>query len=182
MSMRWRLATFLLAGTTAANIAGTACYFLLHETVQKATPQPTLMVGSRFPKFTGIDLQDVKWVSQDDAPCRVVRITDDDCSYCRQDRPYYDSILTEAVEASCEIIEMAPRAGGMKHDPRPGVVQLKYVDSDLAAAIFPFATPQTIVIDRDWSVRVNKRGAFDKKSLARTIALLRSISVASAER
>jgi hypothetical protein len=64
----------------------------------------------------------------------------------------------------------------MAYDPRPGVVQLKYVDADIGSALFPFVTPQTIILDADWSVRMTRRGVFDESSLASSIALLGTFS------
>lgn len=175
-----RVLTFLMVGVTALNVAGAALYLVL-DRVKQSKAQPMLPNGSLFPKFTGVDLKGAAWASRD-VPCRVVRITDDNCAYCRLDQPFYDSILSAAADASCEVIEMAPRSGGIAYNPRPGVVQLKYVDTDVGAAIYPFATPQTIVLDRNGSVRMNRRGAFDERSLAGTIALLQSLAAGGAER
>jgi hypothetical protein len=172
---RWSLVvSWLLVGATILNIAGVATYFLLKEEIRQAKPRPTLRRGDSFPRFSGIDLQGLEWISRD-APCRVIRISDDNCSYCRQDKAFYDAILGAAAEASCEAIEIAPTAGGMAEDLRPGVVQLRFVDTDVGAVLFPFVTPQTIVLDQGWTVRKTIRGALDENSRADTIALLRAL-------
>jgi hypothetical protein len=143
--------------------------------VQSAKPQPVLAVGKEFPLFSGVDIQGDKWAPRD-APCRLIRIADDRCAYCKKDQPSYDKVLDAARHAACEIIEMAPQAGGMAYDPRPGVVQLKFIDVDVGSVLFPFVTPQTVILDRNWSVRMTKRGIFNDQSLASSLALLETLS------
>jgi hypothetical protein len=170
-----RIAGWGLAGLITLNIAGTAYYFVLQQQIRQVQPKPSMVVGDHFPPLSGTDVQGVKWWAGN-APCRVVRIADDRCPYCEKDKPSYEKLVDAAQRTSCEVIEIAPQAGGMAYDPRPGVVQLKYVDADVGSALYPFATPQTIILDRDWSVRMTRRGMFDEQSLASTLALLETFS------
>jgi hypothetical protein len=179
---RWsQILTSLLVAATVVNVAGVAALFILNGELKKAQPRPTAKIGDAFPRFSGVDLHGARWASAD-PPCRIVRMTDDNCPYCRQDAPSYASLLKAAAAASCEVIELAPQAGTMKYDPRPGVVQLKYIDADMSAVMFPFVTPQTVVLDRDWSLRMSRRGAFDDKSLATTMALLKTMAASGVTR
>lgn len=170
-----RIAGWGLAGLITLNIAGAAYYFVLQSQIRGAQPKPSMVAGSIFPEFSGTDVMGSKWTAGA-APCRVIRITDDRCPYCEKDKPSYEKLVEAARNTSCEVIELAPQAGGMAHDPRPGVVQLKYVDADVGSVLYPFATPQTIILDRDWSVRMTRRGMFDEQSLASTLALLETFS------
>src|SRR5690606_31447194 len=169
---KWsRVAAWTLVGLMITNIASAACYFILQKELRQTREPPPAVMGSVFPVFSGVDVQGQKWESHD-APCHVLRITDDSCSFCKKDKPSYDAFLDAARQASCEIIELAPRAGGMTYYPRPGVVQLKFVDADVGAALFPFATPHTVILDRKWTLQSSRRGIFDEKSLASSVALL----------
>jgi hypothetical protein len=181
MKRQSKILVSVAVGITLANIAGAASYFVLKREVMQAQAGSALRVGETFSAFSGIDVNGVKWTPRD-SPCRVIRVSDDNCSYCKQDQPSYDSILSMAVAASCEVIEMAPKAGTLAYDPRPGVVQIKYVDTDVGEALFPFVTPQTIILDHDWKVWMNRRGMYDEESLADAIMLLAQVSAPPAFR
>ena len=132
-------------------------------------------MGAGVPAFSGVDVGGAKWESKG-APCRVIRITDDHCAFCKKDKPSYAKLVEAARRSSCEVIEVAPRAGSMAYDPRPGIVQLKFVDADLGSVVGSFVTPQTVIVDKDWKLLANRRGIFDEKSLNSTVALLESVA------
>jgi hypothetical protein len=171
MKLLSKIANWSLAVLIVVNIAGAVFYFVQQRQMRQATPEPMLSDGSKFPAFSGIDLQGAKWTAGD-APCRVIRIADDRCTFCKRDKPSYEKFVNAARRASCEIIEIAPMANGMAYDPRPGIVQLKFVDADVGAVLFPFVTPQTIILGKDWSVKMNRRGIFTEESLANSVVLL----------
>lgn len=177
-----RIATWSLVGFMAINIAGTACFFVLQAKMRQAKPRPALAEGAKFPNFSGIDVRGASWQPRAAAPCRVIRIAEDHCAYCRKDQPSYEKLVDAARHAACEVIEVAPAAGGMADNPRPGIVQLKFVDGDIGSVLFPFVTPQTIILDRDWTVRMTRRGIFDDQSLASSMALVGSLSAPLAAR
>lgn len=156
------------------NVAGTISFIVLKGLVREARPQSSLTDGDTFPRLFGVDVNGNAW-EPSDVPCRLVRITDDQCSYCKRDKPSYEKVLDAARQASCEIIEVAPKAGGMAYDPRPGIVQLKFVGGDIGSALYPFVTPQTIILDRDWTVKMTKRGVFDEDSLSDGLKLLSTL-------
>jgi hypothetical protein len=157
------------------NLAGIAYYQYLKLQAAKTREPPVSATGSKFPVFSGVDVQGAQWQAGD-APCRVIRVTDDSCSFCKKDEPAYEAVLDAARRASCEIVELAPKAGSMAHNPRPSVVQLKFIDTDVGDVLSPFVTPQTAILDRSWSLRMHRRGMFDDKSLADGIALLRALA------
>ena len=173
---RWSsIAAWGLVVLIALNSVGTVCYFLLRGQLQTARSAQTLAEGDRFPKFSGMDVRGTSWEPRT-ASCHVIRIAEDHCGYCKKDKPSYDRLLDAARRDSCEIIEIAPAADGMAYDPRPGVVQLKYVNADIGSVLFPFVTPQTIILDSNWSVKMTRRGVFNDESLASSVALLNTLS------
>lgn len=124
------------------------------------------------PRFHGTDLVGNDW-HPSAAPCRVLRLTADSCEFCVKDRPSYESLVEVARRASCEIVEVSPRVGEMAEVPRPGIVQLKYISQDLAR---PWFTPETIILDRDFSVKWSRLGVLSGKSLRDAKAVLKSLS------
>lgn len=178
---RWsKFGTYMLVGLIGINVAGTVYHFVLEDRLRKVRRPPVVEVGEKFPVFSGVDVRGAKWEARG-APCRVIRITDDHCAYCKKDKPSYATFLDAARRASCEIIELAPRAGQMAEDSRPGIIQLKYVDADVALMLYPFATPETVILGGDWSLKLLRRGIFDDKSLASSIALLDGIASGRAD-
>lgn len=61
----------------------------------------------------------------------------------------------------------------MAEVPRPGIVQLKYISHDLAR---PWVAPETIVLDRNFSVTRSQLGALSDKSLRDARPVLQSFS------
>jgi hypothetical protein len=45
------------------------------------------------------------------------------------------------------------------------VVQLQFVDMNLGRVIYPFLTPQTILLDRNGRVKWQRQGSLDERSL-----------------
>lgn len=170
-----RVAVLGLLGFMALNAFGAVYYMNLQKRLRDTREPPASAVGSKFPKFSGVDLYDVAWVPSD-TPCRVVRVTSDNCVYCTKDKGSYADLVAAALQSSCEIVELAPNAGQMALDPRPGIHQLKFVDTNLAPALFPFATPSTLILDREWNIRWARRGMFDRESLDASVKTIRSIS------
>lgn len=156
------------------NIASAASYFAMVRQAEKMRVPQVPVEGNALTISSGVDVQGRRWKSRD-APCRVVRITDDDCPYCQQDAPKYSALINVARAAGCEVLEVAPKAGQMAENLRDGVVQLKYIDADLGPHMFPFVTPQTLIVDRSWVVRWSQRGILDDGSLAASAAAVRYI-------
>lgn len=147
-----------LAGLVVCNLVFAALFLKLkHEFHQYA-------LGEVAPILSGVRVDGSQWQAQP-ASCRVIRITDDSCQFCRSDEPSYAAFRQVATQASCEIIEIAPRAGDMRQSARDGVVQLKYIDVDMGPAIFPMMTPMTFILDGNWKVKWMRRGTFSKSAL-----------------
>jgi hypothetical protein len=159
----------ILIGAIAVNISLGALNLALRK-------WPDVLKGkTSFPVLSGVGVNGEEWKAGD-KPCHVLRVTRDDCPYCAKDKPKYDAFLDAARQANCEIVEIAPQAGGMAANPRPGVTQLKFVDNALGSTVYPFVTPQTVVLDGQWNVRWQRRGIFSDDSLVRGISVLGTIA------
>jgi hypothetical protein len=84
--------------------------------------------------------------------CHLLRITSDSCPYCKQDHEVFLRLAHKAQQLSCSVVALAPRAGGMAAVTGATYEQLEYVPLSFGAAIDPFLTPQTIVLNRSGSV------------------------------
>ncbi len=170
---RW--STFLswsLIVLMGANIAGSAYYFIVKRQLAKTKAPMVANIGSEFPRFSGVTLKGEQWSSRD-LHCLIIRVTNDSCAFCKRDKLLYATLLDASRKSSCEVIEMSPKAGEMVEDSRLGVVQLKFVNTDLGSVLFPFATPQTVILDSSWSIKWNRRGYIDMKALQQSLAVLR---------
>lgn len=166
-----KVGVWALVGLMIVNLSAGAYHVHLQRATAGVKRGVPFVAGEAIPRFSGVDISGNKW-SPAYAPCRVIRLTEDDCVYCKKDRPSYSALIEAALRFSCEVIELSPKAGGMTADPRKGVVQLKFVDSDVGSAMFPFLTPTTLVVDGNWVLKWGRRGMFDEVSLAEGIAAL----------
>lgn len=147
-----------LTGLMICNLVLVACFaWLKYEFHQHA-------LGEVTPIISGVEVDGSQWHSQP-ASCRVIRVTEDDCQYCRSDEASYAAFRQAATQVSCEILEIAPRAGDMRKDARDGVVQLKYIDVDIGPSMFPLMTPMTFILDGNWKVKWMRRGTFSELAL-----------------
>ena len=170
---KWSI--WCLCGLMASNIAGVSYYVAVEKRIAGIRRPAVTEVGGTFPAFSGIDLHGARCNSQD-PPCRVIRITDDNCSFCKRDQASYQKLVSAAHRASCEIVEMSPKAGRMADAPGRGIIQLQYVDTDIGSVLAPFATPHTVLLDREWSLAWGRRGALDEGSVADALAALNMMS------
>lgn len=164
MNRLWKVLSWSLTTLVILNVASVLTHFYLKDRLLNSSQQQAIAIGSKFPMFSGVDINGVAWVPRN-STCRLMRITDDNCPYCNRDRSAYESLVRAATSASCEIIEIAPRAGGISGSPHLGVTQLKFTDTNLGAVLYPFITPQTLLLDESWTVRMNRRGITDESTL-----------------
>ena len=130
--------------------------------------------GQSFPIPSGYQL-DGRYLSGTPAACFVVRVTADECPYCKQDLAHYSTLTQRATEHGCRIIELSPRVGQMA--PRAGTpaIQLQYVDMALGRALNPYATPQTILLNRDGRMTWQRQGAMDDEDIGAALDSLRGL-------
>jgi hypothetical protein len=132
--------------------------------------------GDQFPEIAGVDLEGAVR-SIPDAPCYVIRITRDNCPFCRSDQPAYSALLDVArAEAVCEVVEISPMARQMQSLPREGVTQLELVHMGLGKALWPNFTPQTLVLDANRRLVWARTGVFDDRSLSDGLTTLRGLA------
>lgn len=160
-----RLLGWSLIGASVCNLVLAADIFYRRSELRRNES------GATIPMISGVRLNGESWRASL-ASCRVIRITKDDCPYCRLDKSAYAEFVQAAKQADCEILELAPRAGDMSEDVREGIVQLKYIDTDLGPSVFPIGTPMTIVVDATWKVKWKRLGAFSSSSLKDGIRVL----------
>jgi hypothetical protein len=129
--------------------------------------------GQLLPIPSGIDLGG-GYVESRPATCYLIRITADDCPYCRRDAPYYTALASYAHERGCFVVAMAPRAGAMKAT-RGIAVQLKYVSMQLSEAIDVSVTPQTVLLDHTGRVLWQRRGAMSDADREHARSLLAQV-------
>lgn len=150
------------------NLVLVACFLLLkHEYRQ-------LDLGKVSRIASGVKVDGSRWHATP-ASCRIIRVTSDDCPFCRSDETAYAALRRAARQVRCEVVEIAPRAGDMKENARDGVVQLKYIDADMGASIFPLITPMTFILDGNWEVKWMRRGAFSESALEDGIRALQKV-------
>ena len=129
-------------------------------------------VGQVFPPPFGYSI-DMRHLPPVEAPCYLIRVTSDDCVYCRLDQAVYQRVVDEAQRAECQVTEIGPRVGQVAIRPAAEVVQLQYVDMSFARSLDPFATPQTILLDPAGAVVWHRQGALAETDLARAVRDIR---------
>jgi hypothetical protein len=107
--------------------------------------------------------------------CLLVRVTADQCPYCKQDQPQYAQLKAKALEANCGIVAVGPREGALGTSSPVDTLSLQYVDFEFGRALMPFLTPQTLVVDGSRRLLWQRQGALndnDVSSALRTLGRL----------
>jgi hypothetical protein len=144
-------------------------YVLLSDSQSAVYP-----VDQQFPAIAGIGV-DGSTRAERQARCYVIRSTADDCPYCTADYPSYMRFTHAANEAGCDIVAIAPRAGQLSATAGEEGHELEFVAMDLGDALYPYLTPQTVVLDAARKVRWHRQGIFDEPSLRDGIAALQRL-------
>jgi hypothetical protein len=127
-----------------------------------------------FPALAGIGIDDARREGRQ-ASCHVIRITADNCRYCAFDQTRYARFAEVAERTGCDVVSVAPFAGAMARKAGEERQQLKFVSMELGEVIYPFATPQTIVLDASRRVRWHRYGMFDDASLEEGLTLVQGL-------
>jgi thiol-disulfide isomerase/thioredoxin len=144
-------------------------YAVLNSSTSSVYP-----ADQQFPAIAGIGV-DGSTRQGRDSRCYVIRITADNCPYCKLDYPAYTRFARAADQAGCDLVAVAPRAGQMSATAGEEDRQLTFVAMDLGEALYPFLTPQTIVLDAARKVRWHRQGTFDEPALQDGIAVLQRL-------
>lgn len=152
------------------NIALVAGYLLLRQQLGYYDR------GRLFPAVAGADLRGRAWEAGE-STCYVIRVTADDCPYCREDAPLFSEIADAALNEDCSVVSIAPRAGEMA-EVSGKVQQLKYISMDLGGLLNPFITPQTIVLDAERRLEWSIIGAMDTRKQRRALGVIEELGSA----
>jgi hypothetical protein len=126
----------------------------------------------RFPLPHGY-LLDKSYFSEDAAPCFLIRVSADACPYCRLDRDSYTQLVQQARKKGCKPLILTAQTGQQKLSLNSGeALQLQYVDMKLGRALYPFMTPQTILLDAGGRVIWDWEGAMDDAALSHALQAL----------
>jgi len=121
---------------------------------------------TRFP-MSASSLRDDPSLAREQGRCFLLRVSSDGCAFCRQDRVFYSELVKRAEVGGCRSMIVAPKAGQVKQaGVAPGTKLLQYVDMVFGNVLYPFRTPQTILLDKHGNVLWFREGALDNRSLA----------------
>ena len=109
------------------------------------------------------------YVAPTEAPCYVIRVTADECPYCRRDQSQYGRLVAEAQRAGCQVSAVGPRVGDVAIRQDRDVVQIQYVDMRLGRSLNPFLTPQTILLDHTGRLRWHRQGSLNDQDVTRGV-------------
>jgi len=108
--------------------------------------------------------------------CFVLRVSSDDCSFCKLDEAQYVQLVQQATAAGCETVLFTPKVEKQKSEVQDGdVMHFVYVDMDLGKTLIPFLTPETILLDRTRRVAWYQEGAMDDRGLSDALRALHSV-------
>lgn len=127
-----------------------------------------------FPHISGV-LYDGSVLQVDPMTCVLLRVTSDSCPHCREDKSRYGQLRQSARSVHCKILEVSPRTGQIKGRSDPDVAQMKFVDMQLGAALIPYETPETIVLDNARRVVWVHEGSLDDSALSTAVKSLRRL-------
>lgn len=102
--------------------------------------------------------------------CIVVRLTSDQCQYCKQDQAQYDRLASAAALQHCAAATIGPRYGDLEVPSTQGPPPIQYVDLPLARALMPFSVPQTLVADRDGRLVWQRVGVLNDQDVKSALA------------
>lgn len=116
--------------------------------------------GQIIPELAGYSV-DATYLQPPRGQCTFVRLTADNCPYCKQDQRQYERLVAEARRKNCSIAIVGPRVGDITMDSGGGVRPLQYVDLEVGRALSPLLTPQTLVVDASRRLVWHRQGALN---------------------
>lgn len=109
--------------------------------------------------------------------CVLVRVTSQQCSFCKKDQRQYERLVAEAQQANCATVAIGPRVGDMRASVGGtrsseyvdfaigGTLSWQYIDLAVGRALMPFVTPQTLIVDSSGRLVWQRREALDDDDL-----------------
>jgi len=145
------------------NVPAVGAHFYLSHRFYSTAGIP---VGTRVSPITGLTTANEK-ITESTAtayPCHVLRYTSINCKWCRQDEPAWQAFESALLRRGCDSTLLGPAAGDLPKDAvsTPDRHWLAIVPASVAREISFFATPTTVVFDRQWKVTWSKMGILEK--------------------
>lgn len=162
-----RIAAFAVLLNIAA--IGTRSY-LDHKFAAGAVSQPS---GTIVPA-TGVTTNGQVVLQNPARPCHIVRYTSIHCAYCRRDQPLWERLEATLTKKACDSISLGPLGSDMPKDAAIASDHqiLVAVPAAFARKIDLFATPTTVVLDRNWNVIWSRVGVLDPNDIEEAEAAL----------
>jgi hypothetical protein len=131
--------------------------------------------GIQFPVPAG-GLQNGSVAAVKDAQCYVIRVGTDRCQYCRKDYDKYAQLAREAMRVGCGSVSLSPTVSQRPERMVIGSQEaFTFVDLEFGRVLMPFATPQTILLNRARRVLWEADGAMDNHKLEDGLRALRNL-------
>jgi hypothetical protein len=108
-------------------------------------------------------------------PCHVLRYTSIHCPWCRQDEPAWQKLESALQQRGCDSTLLGSAATELPKDATsvPNRHWLAIVPATVARDINFYATPTTLVLDRQWKVVWSKMGILEKGDMAKAMAAVK---------
>jgi len=147
-----------------------AHYYFAHRFYSAAS----LPSGLRVTPVTGVTVSGEEITGNTAAArdCHVLRYTSIHCHWCREDEPSWQALERDLQRRGCDSTLFGPAALDL---PKNAVSTtdrhwLAVVPASAAREINFFATPTTIVFDREWRVTWSKMGVLEKGDLEKAVS------------
>jgi hypothetical protein len=125
-----------------------------------------LSVGLRVTPVTGVTTEGHE-AAATVRECHVLRYTSIHCQWCRKDEPAWQAFEKLLQQRGCDSTLFGPAADDLPKDAVSTADRhwLAVVPASVAKEMNFFATPTTIVFDRQWRVVWSRMGILDKGDL-----------------
>ncbi|MBZ5508840.1 MAG: hypothetical protein LAO78_25550 [Acidobacteriia bacterium] len=107
-------------------------------------------------------------------PCHIIRYTSIHCAYCRRDQPTWDRFDAALTKNGCDSTSLGPSGSDMPQNAATESARqfLVAVPASFAKRIDLFATPTTVVLDRNWNIVWSRVGMLDTSDIKEATAAL----------
>jgi len=169
--MKWRLITeLLIIALVVSNILELVFCLKIRKDSSLYASNTRMSLPSGY-------LTDHRFATAGPAPCYLVRLSSDNCRFCRLDKAEYARLVEQAEKTRCRVIILAPQLGQTnEYGAGSDAMQFQFIDMSFGRELNPFITPQTLLLDRGGRIVWDREGSIDADSLSsglRAIAKLK---------
>ena len=152
-----------------ANLFEVGIYFKVRHDAHLYDPRVPFPLPSGF-------LIDGSFMASEGTTCSVLRVSSDNCPFCRADQSQYGELVQRAQQRGCRSVLLAPKLGWIQSkNNRGGTLQLQYVDMKFGSALNPFLTPATMLLDGSGRLLWDQEGSMNADSLNDALYALKKI-------